>query len=58
MKKNWRGSVVFADRKGMGAGKGDCPRNTGPAFKQNFDQINWSKDEDCPSCGHVLCTCS
>jgi hypothetical protein len=51
------GRVVFADRNGMGAGKGDFPRNISEQFRTNLDKVAWSKDADCPECKHVLCTC-
>jgi hypothetical protein len=41
MKRN--GRVIFADRGGMGAGKGDAPRNLSPAFFANYDKVDWSK---------------
>ena len=39
------GNVVFADRNGMGAGKGACPRNnSSQQFRDNFDKIDWSNN--------------
>lgn len=32
-----------------GAGKGDAPRNVGPAFSRNFDEIDWRRDESRPA---------
>lgn len=51
------GRVIFAPRDGMGAGKGDYPRNVSEQFRQNYDRIDWSKDADCPECKRVLCIC-
>jgi hypothetical protein len=40
-----KGTVTFADRKGMGAGKGDYPRNNlSEQFRQNFEKLDWSND--------------
>jgi hypothetical protein len=55
MKRN--GKVVFAPRDGMGAGKGDYPRNISEQFKQNYEKIDWTTGDDCSACGKILCIC-
>lgn len=44
--------------KNNSAGKGSWPpRNVGPKFKENYDQINWSKDKNwnrCMFCGKFI----
>jgi hypothetical protein len=51
MKRN--GRVIFADRGGMGAGKGDYPRNVSEQFKVNYGNVDWSKSCE-PGCTCVL----
>lgn len=46
------GTVVFADRNGMGAGKGDFPRNISDKFRENLDKVDWT---GCKVCGKGLC---
>jgi len=37
------------------AGKGDRPRNLGPEFRKNYDQIEWRKKGTyCYDCGRDL----
>ena len=48
-----KGRVVFADRNGMGAGKGDYPRNISEQFKTNYEAVDWSKGCE-PGCSCVL----
>ena len=52
MKRN--GTVVFAPREGMGAGKGDFPRNLSEQFRQNHDRIDWTRTCE-QGCQCVLC---
>lgn len=36
---------TIMNRSSSPAGKGDAPRNVGPAFKRNYDEIRWSPKE-------------
>ena len=55
MRRN--GKVVFASRDGVGAGKGDFPRNISEEFRSNFDKIDWTQGDKCPVCEKILCLC-
>ncbi len=42
MSKTRRNQAGYRPRNGQG--KGDAPRNMGPKFRENYEEIDWHRD--------------
>lgn len=43
---DWHTAKNFRRGNFMAAGKGDAPRNMGPKFKKNYDEIDWGEKKE------------